>query len=253
MRHFTIVLLCFSSLCLAQEKYHNEEFGFTIEAPSGWQLRLEDEWSDKVKAVLKKHYFSSSNLLILNPSGTKTLNVPSIIVHGIKLKRTTTSEAIADLKKNGRNGMISSAENIARYDVLGKKINQYRKIDTFYDYNSSKNLAIAIILYQHEDEENTHFMAATAKFIGLQRVIDFRGYWKGDDPEEFQKVFDEVINSFEFDQDAKPKGILGAVPQEIKEVGRLSKEQKFNRIWKWGGAILTISIILGFIKMLLGR
>ena len=56
MRMFIIILLCFSSLCLAQEKYHNNEFGFTIEVPSGWHATFEDEWADEVRALLKKRY-----------------------------------------------------------------------------------------------------------------------------------------------------------------------------------------------------
>lgn len=248
MRNVLIVILCTASVCLAQENYYDDEFEFTIGIPSQWYATTENEWSGKVEGVLKKHYWSSKPLLILNTLDTEILNIPSIIVTGIKLERTTTFEAIADLKKNGHDRMISSAENIAKYDVLGKKIKQYRQIDTFYDYNSSRKFAVAKILYQHKDED-IYFLSAMVKFIGRQRVIDLRGYWSGVDPEEFWQVFTEVVDSFEFDQDAKPRGILG----EIKEISHLSKEQKFNRIWKWGGTILTISIILGFVKMFLGR
>ncbi len=81
----------------------------------------------------------------------------------------------------------------------------------------------------------------------------FRGYWKGDNPEEFEEIFDKVVNSFKFDSEAKPKGLLGAVSQEIKEISTLSKEQKSKRIWKWGGTILTILIIIGIVKRLLVR
>ena len=254
MRYLAVVLfLCATSVCLAQETYHNNEFGFTIDIPSQWYATTENDWSDKIKAVLKKHYGNDPPLLILNPLGTETLKIPSIMVTGIQLKKTTTSEAIAGLKKNGRDMMISCAGYIAKYDVLGKKLDQYRKIDTFYDYDSARKLAIAKILYQHKNEVNTYFTAAKAKFIGLQRVVDFDAYWKGDDPEEFQVVFNEVIDSFEFDKDARPKGILGRVPQEIKEVSGLSKEQKFRRILKWGSILLTISIILGFVKMIFSR
>lgn len=244
MRYLIVFFLC-ASACLAQGTHHNDEFGFTIGIPSQWHATTENDWSNKIKAVSKKQFWSSKPLLILNPSGAKTLNVPSIIVHGIKLKRTTTSEAIADLKKNGSDTMTSSAENIAMFRVLGKNFNQYREEDTFYDYDSSKNCATAIILYQH-NTENTYFTAAMSKCIGLKRVVDFRGYWKGANPEEFRQIFNGVIDSFEYDSDA-------AAPFGSSIEGRNLSEKILNKALKWGGIILTISIILGFVKMLLGR
>lgn len=247
MRNILIIFLCTASVCLAQESCHNDEFGFTIDIPSGWYMTSENEWSDKVKKVLEKRY-SSGNLLILNPSGIEPLRFPSIIVQGIKLKRTTTSEAIADLKNNGKERLTKHTGYMAKYDLLGKKINQYSKTDTFYNYDSSRKMAIAKILYEH-NKEGTYVLVTMAKFIGRKRVVDFRGYWKGDDPEGFWQTFNEVIDSFEFDQDAKPGGIFG----EAKEFSDMSKKQKFNLIWKWGGIILTISIIIGITRYVLGR
>jgi len=51
VRYVVIVFLCTASVCLAQETYHNEEFGFIIDTPSEWRVSLEDEWSDKVKTA----------------------------------------------------------------------------------------------------------------------------------------------------------------------------------------------------------
>jgi len=238
VRYVVIVFLCTASVCLAQETYHNEEFGFIIDTPSEWRVSLEDEWSDKVKTAFKLLY-TSKPLCILYPSGIKTTDAPCIIVFGQKTREVTTPELIELIKNTGEKMLTSHAEDLAK-GLLGKKFKQYREIDAFYDYNSSRELATASIFYKHNNEDNVYFIVARAKFIGLQRVIDFRGYWKGDDPDRFQAVFDEVIDSFDFDPEAKPSG-------------NLSKEQKFDRILKWGGTILTISIILGFIRILSGR
>jgi len=252
MRIFLIAILCTSSVCLAQESCHNDEFGFTINIPSKWYASLEEEWPDKLKNALELLYFTKKPLLLmLNPLGTEIGKAPCIHVEGIKLKRTTTSEAIAILERTGREKITNEARAWAEI-LLRKKFNQYREVDTSYDYNSSGKLGIAKILYEHKINE-TYFLSAIATFVGRQRRVDFSGYLKGDNPEEFWQVFTEVIDSFEFDPDAAPKGGLGKITEEIKGVGGLSKEQKFNRILKWGSIILTISIILVFVKMLLGR
>jgi len=252
MRIFLIAILCTSSVCLAQETYHNEEFGFTINIPSKWYASFEEEWPDKLKNALELLYFTKKPLLLmLNPLGTKIGKPPCIHIEGIRLKRKTTSEVIAILKRTGREKIKNEARAWAEI-LLGKKFYQYREIDTFYDYNSSRKLGIAKILYEHKINE-TYFLSAIATFVGRQRRVDFSGYLKGDNPEEFWQVFMEMVDSFEYDPDAAAKGGLGKITREIKEVGGLSKEQKFNRILKWGGIILTISIILGFARMFLRR
>ena len=251
MRYIVIIFLCTAHVCSAQETYHNEEFGFIINIPSLWHISLEDEWTNKVEATLEQLYTSKS-LCMLNPEGVAAPDVPCIIVFGQETEGVTTSEAIASVKKIGEKMLISCAESLAK-QLLGKNIRQYQKVDTFYDYDSSKYLAKSRILYKHNYEENIYFMVARAKFVGLQRVVDFRGYWKGKRHEEFQNLFNEVIDSFDFDPDAKPKGVLDSVPQEIKEASNLSKEKTFNRIWKWGGIVLTIWIVLGVAKILLDR
>lgn len=242
-------ILIAGSICLAQEKYHNDEFGFTLEIPVGWNISLENEWSDEVKASLRRLY-ESKTLLMLNPSGVKALKTPCIQVQGKRLQRSTTSEAIADLKKTGKKYVTAGADYVAHCFL--SNIKQYNQADTFYDYDSSKKLAIAKILYQNKND-STYFLSASATLVGLQRVIEFNGYWKGDDPESFWQIFNEVIDSFEFDKDTAPKGLITAVPQEIKEISKMSKPVTPARIMKWVGWILGILIIIGVIKTIFFR
>jgi hypothetical protein len=245
-----IFTLCAVSVCLAQERFHNDEFGFTLETPAGWTISFENEWSNEVKDSLERLY-DGKTLLMLNPSGVKAPKAPCIQVQGKKLQKTTTSEAIGDLKETGEKQMPNSARYLAQ-SLLGGNASKYSQIDTFYNYNPTKKLAIAKILYQNKDD-NTYFLSARAKFIGLQRVIDFRGYWKGENPEQFWQVFNKVINSCEFDQDAAPKGLITSVPQEIKEISNMSKPATPARIMKWVGGILGILIVAGVVKALFFR
>ncbi len=240
MRYLIIFNLCIFSICLAQESFRNDEFGFALEVPVGWNISFENEWPDEVKDSLERLH-ESKTLLMLNPSGIKAPKAPCIQVQGRKLQKTTTSEAIKVLKETGKKYVTASARYLAQ-SLLGRNANQYNQIDTFYDYDSARKLAVAKILYQHKDRD-IYFLSASAKFIGLQRVIDFQGYWKGDDPESFWQVFIGVTDSFEFDADAKPKW----------GIGDMSGEQKFGLIWKLVGIILTISIIIGIVKYVLGR
>jgi len=224
-------ILLVPSIVIAQNEYHDDEFGFALSVPLKWQMSFEHQWSEKLKSFLKNRY-SGHAVLMINPLGVEPSKNPCIQVHAKELVRTTTSEAITDLKKTGNEILMKSSKYLAR-DLLGRKSKKYKEIDKFYDYDSKKHLAIAKVLYQ-DNEGGTYALVARAKFIGLQRVVDFDGYWKGDEnPEQFWGVFTQVIDSFEFDADAKPKGIIGSIPQEIKEISKLSREQKVSRIFKW--------------------
>lgn len=249
MRYIMIFTLCAVSVCLAQENYHNDEFGFTLEVPVGWNMSFENEWSDEVKASLGRLY-ESKTLLMLNPSGVKAFKTPCIQVQGKQLQKMTTSEAIADLKKTGKKHVTAGADYVAHCFL--SNIKQYNQTDTFYDYDSTKKLAIAKILYQNKND-NTYFLSATGMFIGLQRVIEFNGYWEGENPEEFWQVFKKVTDSFAFDQDTAPKGLITSVPQEIKEISKMSKPESSMRLMKWVGGIIGILIVAGVVKALFFR
>ena len=235
MRFFTIVFLCAASVCLAQESYHNEEFEFTIDIPLEWNISFEDAWTDEVKAYLEKLY-TSKTLLMLNPLDTRPHEAPCIQISAQKVwGGIATRQAIAFVKRTGEKLLTVGAESLTK-DLLGQKIKQYHKIDTFYDYYSSKKCAIIRILYQHNDHD-IYFLSAMAKFAGPEKVVNFRGYWTGDTPEEFWEVFNETVNSFEFDRSVGNEGFVSTVDSD--------------QILKWVGYILGISIVLGILKKLL--
>lgn len=248
MRSLIVIIILFaSSLTLAQDEYHDDEFGFTVNASAGWQISTEDQWTDKTKTFLKNYYVNKT-ILMINPLGIEPLKNPCIQIQGKILDRTTTSEAIGHLKDKGEEVMLKYTRYVAE-DFLGKKLKEYSEIDEFYDYDSKRSLAIAKVVYKN-NKNDTYALTAMAKAIGLQRVIDFRAYWKGENPEDFWQVLTEVINSFNFDTDTIPKRGLGKIARDIKEVDNLSKVEKVSRIWEWAGIILTISIVLYFIKKL---
>jgi hypothetical protein len=94
-------------------------------------------------------------------------------------------------------------------------------------------------------------------FIGLQRVIEFNGYWKGENPEEFWQVFKKVTDSFAFDKETAPKGLITSVPQEIKEISKMSKPESSMRLMRWVGriiiGILIVTGIAGVVKAIFFR
>jgi len=243
MRYFIVIIFCITSVCLAQETYHDEDYGFTIDIPSNWYISFDDEWPDEVKSALEQHYLSKA-LFMLSPLGVEVPYSPCIRVFGgIGTKNTNLRTTYVE--KNGKRMLTSKMKSMID-ELLEGDVKQYHEIDTYYDYDSSKYLAIAKTLYKH-NEESTYFMVTSAKFIGQPQGIDFQGYWAGIEHEEFWQVFSEVVDSYRFGQVSEVVDSLkfGTEPK--------SKEEVVNQIWKWGGIILTISIILGFTKKLLGR
>lgn len=244
MRHFIIVLL-FASTCFAQERYYQEEFNFSVNIPEGWYHSLEEDWPESTKKILKRIY-TSKTLLMFNPLNATPSEIPCIQIQGKVMEHSTTSQIIDHLKIDGEDKLVSSAEYLAK-DTFGKKINGFQKVDTFYDYNSQNHRAIAKIVFKNPETGNL-FVSARAKFIGARRAVDLRGYWTGQNPDEFWGLFNEFVDSFEFDPEAKVKIGIGGISQEVSDIKEISPEAGLRRIFKWGGIILGVLIVLGIFK-----
>lgn len=244
MRNLILLFLCATSFCLAQETYYNEEYRFTIDIPLNWDISLEDEWSDEIKTTLKGHYLSKA-ICILNPSDIEISSSPCIRVFGGSAKKKThfrSNYIIQDGEK-----ILTRSINNTVNEVIGDKIRLYRKVDSFYDYDSSKSLIMANILYKHV-KEDSYFIVTGAMFFGRAKTINFQGFSLGNDHEEFWRLFKEVVNSYKVKL-IRPK-MTGST--EIEPDTKLT-EEKSNQIWKWGGTIFGILVILGFVKKKLLR
>ncbi|MFC1677854.1 hypothetical protein ACFL3G_12445 [Planctomycetota bacterium] len=249
MRYFAIAfLLSTASVCWANETYSSEEFGFTMDIPSGWEMSLEEDWSDELN-------LTSNVLFVLNPSGVEIMDAPTILVKGHTLDNKSRSGLIRLLNARAEKGFELEAKLIAK-KFLGNSFKQYRKIDTFSEYKSSENSGRAELLYEHK-KDYTCFMAARAGFVGPRSYVSFHSYWKGDDPEEFESDYYDVIKSFRFGLKAKVKGALDSFSQEIEEIGEMSSEQKsehfLERFGKIIGILFTVGTILVIGKAVLGR
>ena len=233
MKYTVFIFLFAASICLAQE-YHNEEINFTIDVPSGWNISFEDQWPDKLKADIEK--YNIKPLFVIDSSENRSSR---IIVFGNEEGKGQFSFSMAQrfAEKNAKNMMTS---DILAKELLGQDARQYRKIDSFYDYDSSKHLWLAKIIYEDKNDEASRFITSWAMVFTSKKKIEFRGYSKDRFPEEFWKTFQDVVDSVK----------VGS-SYSVKE--NLSSENMLKTVIKWGGILLTISIILGFIKILLGR
>lgn len=234
MRYLAILLLC-ASACLAQQTQHNEEFGFTITIPSGWQIVFEDEWSFKVKDKLEEQYVSKP-LFLLKPANVE-ISDSCIMVFGRKVDEEVSSLATAFVEQSAEKMMTS---DMLAKEILGPDIETYQKVNSSYDRNSSENLSIARVIYQDENDQGRKFITAWAKFFVDKKDINLRGYSKSKPPDQFWSIFRDVVGSvYISSHDVSGKNI--------------SSEGMLNQVMKWGGIILTISIILGIAKIIFAR
>ncbi|MBC8392719.1 MAG: hypothetical protein H8E17_09180 [Deltaproteobacteria bacterium] len=242
MRFILFVICGVASICFAQETYRNEEFGFTIDVPSNWYINFDKEWPVEVKTALKQKH-AGKFLFMLNPLGVKASDSPCVRVLG-GLGTSKINFRAAYIKKNGKRMLTSSLKHMAD-ELLGSNIKQYHEVDTFYENDPSRQLAIAKILYKQNDP-NTYFMVTSAKFYGRPRSVNFQGYWSGVEHEDFWQVFTEVIGSYKFDK----YSITIDFPLFDKDA---DPKEKVFILWKWAGIILTISIAIGILRMLFFR
>lgn len=239
-----VFLLYVCSVCFGQDTYYNNEYGFTIVVPSQWHTSFDKEWSDEVKTKLIELY-SSTTLLMLNPLNIKPADAPCIQIQGkMFTSEISPSQAILLIKKTGFKQLPKDANYLAK-DILGTKFGRYRQIDQFYNYEDSKNLALTKMLYKKNDA-NIYFLSARAKFIGYRSMIDLRGYYDGNSPEQFWQTFKGVVDSFRFDKGTLPK-------QTSEEISYETGQKTFSLISKLITWLLVASIVLWILKKFINR
>jgi hypothetical protein len=248
MRYIIVIVFLYAtSVCMAQERYYNEEFGFAFDIPSKWYITFEDELSDDAKKTLAELYWSE-NLLVLSPYGIDALEIPCILTQGRKSEESFNSKNISYFKRTSERKLTSSTEKMVD-ELLGERIEQYHRTDYFYDYDTSRNLAIVKIIYENNLNKDVHLVTAIATCIGgigSEAAIDFRGYWKGQYPEEFWNIFKGVVDSFEFDQDAV------APKRTSEEISHETAKTVFRLIYKVCGSFFGLLIAIWILKKIFG-
>jgi len=231
--------------------YINEQYGISFSLPDDWKVVDYEDLSSEKQQRLKKNYKQSQTLAICGIKRPDRWNRTTVIIQYQNFKDIGFRDAIRELKsEHGKKMMISLAKLLA-LDTIGGRLQSYHIVESDSDFDNDRSMAFGKVYYQNRDKSD--FVAMVSKLLVKDGIVTLQCFSLGTEVDTFEKTIGEIIDSFEFDPGAKSKGISGAIPQDIKEVGNLSKEQKFNRILKWGGIIVTISIILGFVKMLLAR
>ena len=132
-------------------------------------------------------------------------------------------------------------------DVIGREIKQYRLVETKFALIKSANRLYGIVRY--EDNDKSKIIGAEVKIVCKDGWVTLCCFARGTEAERFVDTVNNIADSFQYD------GSSTVVKNEMseEEASRLSREQTADNIWEWAGIILTILIVLGFIKMLFFR
>lgn len=231
--------------------YMNEQYGISFSLPDDWKVTDYEDLSPEIQQKLIRLYKQSQTLGVCGIKKPDKWNRTTMIIQYQDFKNVGFRDAMRELKsEHGKEMMITLAKLLA-LDTMGGRLRSYHIVESDSDFDKDRDMAFGKIYYQTRDKSD--FVAKVSKLLVKDGIVTLQCFSLGTEVDTFEKTIGEIIDSFEFDPGAKSKGISGAIPQDINEVGNLPKEQTFNRIWKWVGIILTISIILGFVKMLLAR
>ncbi len=247
---FLTLIFIFVSNAFSKD-YINEQYGISFNLPDDWKVVDYEDLSPEKQQRLKENYKQSQTLVICGIKRPDRWNRTTVIVQYQNFKDIGFRDAIRELKsEHGKTMMISLAKLLA-LDTVGGRLRSYHIVESDSDFDNDRSMAFGKVYYQ--DRDKSDFVAMVFKLLVKDGIVTLQSFSFGTEVDTFEETIGEIIDSFEFDPDAKPKGVLGSVPQEIKDVSNLSKEKTFNRIWKWGGIVLTIWIVLGLAKMLLDR
>lgn len=231
--------------------YINEQYGISFSLPDDWKVVGYKDLSPEKQQRLKKNYKQSQTLAICGIKRPDRWNRTTVIIQYQNFKDIGFRDAIRELKSDhGKKMMISLAKLLA-LDTIGGRLQFYHIVESHSDFDNDRSMAFGKIYYQNRDKSD--FVAMVSKLLVQDGIVTLQSFSLGTEVDTFEETIGEIIDSFGFDPDAKPKGGIGKITQEMKETGKLSGHQKLKRVLKWGSIILTVLIILGFVKMLLAR
>lgn len=234
--------------------YTNEEFGIHFVLPNHWKAVDFGDLPLEKQQKLDRLYHPFKTLVISGLKDQNGLLLSRIIIQYRKYEKSSFEKAKNLIQTEFGKEMMMTSAKLNAEDVVGREIKQYNIVEIKCDFIESTNRAYGIVRYESSDKPN--LIAMAAKLLCKDGVVNLRCFARGAEADGFVDIVDSIADSFQYN------GSSNVVTNETsqmntemseEEAARVSREQTAKSIWKWVGIILTISIVLGFAKMLFAR
>ena len=246
-RVFVLMLVIIAVTNVFGIDYTNEEYGVHFVLPDHWKvIDYEDLPLEKQQRLDKRHH-PFKTLAICGFRNHDGPDLTQIFIHYRRFDRVTFSEAKKRIKTEFIQKMMITSAKTNVTDVIGREVKQYRIFEKKCGLIKSANRLYGLVHYKGYDRPE--IIAMEVKFLCKDGWVGLGCFSRGSETENFVDSINKIADSFQYD------GSSTVVKNEMseEEASRLSREQTADNIWEWGGIILTILIVLGFIKMLFFR
>lgn len=224
--------------------YINEEYGIHFVLPGNWKvidfIDLPLEKQKKLNRITRPF----NTLSISSYKEENGQDSSQIIIQYRKFENSTFEKAKRFIQtEHGKELLITSAKG---HVEESQKIKLYKVVETESDFVNSANRGYAIVHY--ESNGRPDLIGMVVKILVKDGVVNLRCFARGSETGEFVDTVNNIADSFQYNGYGFSQGTVFSDDDEA-----YSDEQTAKQIWKWGGILLTVSIILGFIKMLFFR
>ena len=227
--------------------YSNEQYGIHFTLPDHWKVIDFESLPVEKQQRLDNRYHPFKTLAICGFKNTDGLGGTTTLIQCRKFKRSTFDKTKRYLRTEFAKEMMITSTKMAAEDAMGQKLNEYKTTKTESNFIKSTNRIYGVVHY--EGKGKPKIVAMVVKFLCKDGVVNLRCFARGSEAENFVDTVNKIADSFQYD------GSNTVIKSEMseEEATQLSREQIADNIWKWAGIILTISIVLGVLRMLFFR
>ncbi|MCK4998340.1 MAG: hypothetical protein KAS23_02355 [Anaerohalosphaera sp.] len=229
------------------QDFKNEEYGISFVLPDQWRIiEYGDMQLDRQKK-LDNMFHPFKTLAVCGVWDSSNPDMSQIFIQYRKFEKSNYNKAKRFIQTDlAKERMIGSAEINAK-DGLGREINYYKITYSKSDFISSADRAYGVVHY--EGDSKPKVIGMDVKFLCRDGWVGLRCFSRGSETNTFESIVNSIADSFQYEGHKSMAG----TEVSVEEADRLSYEQTGKNIWKWLGIILTISIVLGLIRMVFFR
>lgn len=248
---FLLILILSLVTTVFGKSYDNDEYGIHFTLPDHWEVIDFESLPLEKQQGLNRLYRPFKTLAICKLKDQSNLLLSQVIIQYRGFEKVTFSEAKKYIQsQDAEKRMITSAEiNVS--DVIGRDIKKYRLVETKCDFVKSANGLYGIVRYEGND--TLKVIGAEVKFLCIDGWVNLCCFSRGSEADRFVDTVNEIADSFQYDDNVLEGREISDEVSESSASDNYVRKQTFKAIWKWGGIILIISIVVGILKMLFFR
>ncbi len=247
VRLFVFILIAVSMTTVFGKDYANEQYGIHFILPDHWNIVDFEDLPLEKQQRLDNRYHPFKTLSICGFRDHHGPDRTNVIIKYKKFEKESLNKAINLAQSEYAKKMMITSAKLNASDGIGREIKEYKAVETECGFVNSTNRAYGFVRYKSNNKPN--LVAIAVKIFVKDGVVDLDCFSIGSEADGFVDTVNTIADSFQYDGNTSTINNTSETPGP----NELVTKQTFKGVWKWAGIILTVSIVLGILRMLFFR